>query len=502
MGRYQNLPLKQKLILIGLMTTAIAMLLSGGLMLAAELAAHRDEMVRDLSIKAEIIGNQCAAALLFGVRKDAEETLDSLRADPDIGYAAVYAADGSLFAKFQHEGNDYRGSPRPLREGHRFESGHLVLTRHITLHEKRLGTVLIRSGLRKVHLLVLRYLTAAGLVLVLALAVAYFLVSRLQRSITLPVMDLVRMMQGVSQYKDFSLRAGETGVDELGDLARGFNAMLATIQDRDRELEAHRRELERTISDLERSSGELQEANRKLRELDKMKSDFITVASHELRTPVTSIKAYIELMLLKPHMPAEKKSRLLTIINAESDRLSRLINDLLDLSRIESGTMAWRVADVSLDEVIRDSLEGVTPLARNKDLRVTTDIAPGLPPVRGDRDRLVQVVTNILSNAVKFTPPGGSVYISARLQTGPQPRVAVSIRDTGGGIREEDLKIVFDKFQRSDDHLTSTVEGTGLGLAIAREIVEHHGGTIWAESTYGEGSTFTFTLPLDREATS
>jgi signal transduction histidine kinase len=291
-------------------------------------------------------------------------------------------------------------------------------------------------------------------------------------------------------------------VDELGDLARGFNVMLSAIQERDRELDAHRRNLERTIADLERSSGELREANRKLRELDRMKSDFISIASHELRTPLTSIKAYIELILLKPNMPAEKKSRLLAIINTESDRLSRLINDLLDLSRIESGTMAWRVTDVSLDEIIRDSLEGVMPLARNKDLQVETDMEPDLPPVRVDRDRLVQVVTNILSNAVKFTPPGGSVHISARLQSGPQPRVAVSIRDTGRGIPQEDLKIVFDKFQRSGDQLTNTVEGTGLGLAIAREIVEHHGGMIWAESTHGEGSTFTFTLPLDRGAAS
>jgi signal transduction histidine kinase len=201
-------------------------------------------------------------------------------------------------------------------------------------------------------------------------------------------------------------------------------------------------------------------------------------------------------------MSAEKKSRLLAIINAESDRLSRLINDLLDLSRIESGTMAWRVTDVFLDKVIRDTLESVMPLARNKHLRVETDIEPDLPPVRGDLDRLVQVVTNILWNAVKFTPPGGSVHISARLQSGTQSRVAVSIRDTGGGIPQEDLKIVFDKFQRSGDQLTNRVEGTGLGLAISREIIEHHGGMIWAESTYGEGSTFTFTLPLDRGPTS
>jgi signal transduction histidine kinase len=122
-----------------------------------------------------------------------------------------------------------------------------------------------------------------------------------------------------------------------------------------------------------------------------------------------------------------------------------------------------------------------------------------MPPIRGDQDRLVQVVTNILTNAIKFTPPSGSIHVSARREAGPPPRVTVSVTDTGKGIPEEDLKIIFDKFQRSGDHLTSAVEGTGLGLAIAREIVEFHGGKIWAESSHGKGTTFSFTLPLDRE---
>jgi signal transduction histidine kinase len=165
---------------------------------------------------------------------------------------------------------------------------------------------------------------------------------------------------------------------------------------------------------------------------------------------------------------------------------------------IESGTTAWRFTDVSLDDVIRDSLEGILPLAQNKDMRVVTAIEPDLPPVRGDQDRLVQVLTNLLTNAIKFTLPNGSVHVSARRETGPPPLVTVSVADTGKGIPEEDLKIIFDKFQRSGDHLTSAVEGTGLGLAIAREIVEFHGGKIWAESSHGKGTTFSFTLPLDR----
>ncbi|HSB32992.1 MAG TPA: ATP-binding protein [Nitrospirota bacterium] len=499
MELFRNRPLKQKFILISLLTTTIAMLVAGGLMFASEFVADRESMVADLTIKAETVGNQCSAALLFNDRKDAEETLSSLRADPDIEYAAVFTRGGALFAQFDRSGKAGRRILQPQAEGYRFEADRLVISRNITLRNRRVGSILISSNLQKFNALLLRYLNAAVLVLSIALGAAYILVSRLQRSITRPVTGLVSMMQGISRHRDFSLRAAETGVDELGALARGFNEMLSTIQDRDRALEAHRRELERTISDLENSTEELREANRKLKELDKLKSDFITVASHELRTPVTSIKAYVELLLTKPNLSPEKKNRILSIIDAESDRLARLIKDLLDLSMIESGNIAWRFTDVSLDDVIRDSLAGIMPLAENKAMRMESSIEPGLPPLRGDRDRLVQVVTNLLTNAVKFTPPNGLVHVSARREAGPPPRITVSVTDTGTGIPEEDLKIIFDKFQRSGDHLTSAVEGTGLGLAIAREIVEFHGGTIWAESSQGKGSTFSFTLPLERE---
>jgi signal transduction histidine kinase len=363
---------------------------------------------------------------------------------------------------------------------------------------RRIGAVLIRSDLRKLHTLLFRYLSATGLALAVALLVAYVVVSRLQRTITRPVMDLVRMMEGVSQRREFAARAVPSSNDELGALAHGFNQMVSTIQERDRDLNTHRKDLERTVADLTISTRELQEANKKLRDLDKIKSDFITIASHELRTPLTSIKAYVELMILKPNLIEAKKNRILGIINTESDRLTRLINDLLDLSRIEEGTMAWHLADVSVVDIIPTSLTTIMPLARNKEQQIATDIEPAIPLFRGDRDRLVQVVTNILSNAVKFTPRGGSIRISARWEPEPAPRIIVSVTDTGMGIPEEDLKIVFDKFQRSGDHLTSSVEGTGLGLAIAREIVEFHGGTIWAESVYGKGSTFTFTLALVR----
>jgi signal transduction histidine kinase len=250
-------------------------------------------------------------------------------------------------------------------------------------------------------------------------------------------------------------------------------------------------------TELKRINEQLQEANRKLQMMDKMKSDLVSVVSHELRTPLTTIKAFVELLLMKTGMPDRRKAKLLGTINIEADRLTRLISDLLDLARIEAGTLRWRSEPLFIEEVIQASIESIGPLFENSGIRLTKEISLPLPAFSGDRDRLVQVVTNILSNAVKFTPSGGAVHIVARHDPGPKARIVVDISDTGSGIAAEDIELIFEKFHRSGDQLTSATEGTGLGLAIARQIVEHYGGRIWATSERGKGSVFTFTLPLN-----
>ncbi len=243
---------------------------------------------------------------------------------------------------------------------------------------------------------------------------------------------------------------------------------------------------------------QLREANQKLQTMDKMKSDFISVVSHELRTPLTTIKAFVELIIMKPGMAEQQKQKLMQTINTETDRLTRLIADLLDLARIESGSLKWRVEAVSLDDLVRDVIAGMGLLFEHKSLHVVTAVSSPLPAISADRDRLVQVVTNLLSNAVKFTPAGGTIRVNVRHESAPRPQLVVEISDTGMGIPARDLELIFEKFQRSDDESAAAIEGTGLGLAIARHIVEYHGGRILAASTQGKGSVFTFTLPLDK----
>jgi len=290
-------------------------------------------------------------------------------------------------------------------------------------------------------------------------------------------------METISRDKDYAQRARGRGPKELVSLAGSFNEMLTAIQSRDHE--------------LERSLAALKKAYGKLEDLDRLKSAFISTVSHELRTPITSIKAFVELLLIKPDMRENRKARLLETINSETDRLSRLIGDLLDLSRIESGVMLWRDQSVILAEVVRSAVNGIIPLAKVKGIKIEETVEDGLPTLHADRDRIMQVVMNLLSNAVKFTQPDGRITISTTRTASPSG-IAVSVADTGPGIPHDDLSLIFERFHRSGDVLTSAIEGTGLGLSISREIIEHYGGRIWAASEVGKGSVFTFSIPLKR----
>jgi PAS domain S-box-containing protein len=242
-------------------------------------------------------------------------------------------------------------------------------------------------------------------------------------------------------------------------------------------------------------SEELREANTRLEALDRLKSEVVSTVSHELRTPLTSIKAFAELLLIKPAMLLERKEQLLRKINDESDRLSRLINDLLDLSRIEAGTAIWHPGPVSVQAIIDSSVDSILPLAQNKGLELTIDPCGPLPDLLVDEDRLVQVMTNLLSNAVKFTPPGGTITVRAHQEEGPPSRVVLTVADTGMGIPAADLPYIFDKFHRAGVAEAGGIEGTGLGLTIARQIVEHHNGSISVVSMLGQGSAFSVVLP-------
>ena len=286
--------------------------------------------------------------------------------------------------------------------------------------------------------------------------------------------------------------------DEVGDLVRNFNQMARRLEENQEEMGLLYSGLEEKVRER---TLELEDANRKLQKLDELKSQFLSTASHELRTPLTSIKAFAEILLDSRDSDQQTQRQFLEIINEESDRLSRLISNLLDLKKIESGGAAWLMKSVDLFEIVGQSKELLAPYVQEK--KIQLKIVKSQPvTVWADADRVQQVITNLVGNAIKFGPDGGKVEIRLDRSTRSGPHKAlqgdyavVVVADDGPGIPAEDRERIFEPFYQGSNR-RSTTSGTGLGLAICREIVLHHKGEVWFKSEVGAGSEFYFTLPL------
>jgi signal transduction histidine kinase len=299
-------------------------------------------------------------------------------------------------------------------------------------------------------------------VLLIVLLIAY-LARRVARPVRLAAEAAGRLADG-----DLTSRVDERGVAEVGTLQRAFNSMAAS---------------------LERGRRELEEQNRKLRESEKVKSELVSSVSHELRTPLASILGFSDLMLQRDLDPSDRR-RYLELVRGEADRLAALLNDLLDLQRIEEAGVQLTHRELDLSTLLESQVVLYSAQSDRHALDLETDEGC---IVLADRDRLAQVVGNLLSNAIKYSPDGGVVHIEARCSGA---RVRVTFRDDGMGIPLVQQRQIFTKFFRGDAGRRLGIGGTGLGLALARDIVEAHGGRIGFESLEGRGSTFWFDLPL------
>lgn len=261
-------------------------------------------------------------------------------------------------------------------------------------------------------------------------------------------------------------------------------------------LRAHSQALEEKSLSLEHATAELSELNEQLKSLDRLKDDFMSSVTHELRTPLTSIRALAELMLDDPGMDPAQRQHFLGLVVAETERLTRLVNEVLDMAKIESGAAEWRSTEVDLCALARQAVQTTQELFRERGATVELIAPDALPRLQADPDRLTQVLINLLSNAAKFVPPGTG-HVELRLQA-DGGRVVCTVRDNGPGVPPGQQALVFEKFRQGGD-AGHRPQGTGLGLPISRRIVEHFGGRMWLEPATGHGACFGFELPLRRE---
>lgn len=496
MTRFRDQPVERKLTLLGMVTCGLALLLAGAAFLVYDMISFRRTMVSDLTTLSEVLGANSTAALTFNIAEDAEEVLSALRAKEHVVYACVYAADGQPFALYARD--DTTGTfvpPSDAPVGHRFDRHFLRMATPIELDGEVVGTIFLQADLQEMQERVRRYALIVVVFILLSSLAAMLLSRKLQHFISDPILDLLGIVRRVSETKDYTLRARARGQDEMGQLIAGFNEMLEQIQSRDKQLEDHRAHLE---SEVDARTAELQEAKDAADDANQAKSKFLANMSHELRTPLGAIMGYGEI-LEKETVDAghpEFQPDLQKIQNAGKHLLT-LINDILDISKVEAGKIDLHPESFNVAQVVEDAASTVQPLIEKKGNQLQLRGTATAGSVCTDITRVKQVLFNLLSNAAKFTE-NGTITLEVSRETWEEVDfVVMAVTDTGIGMSSEELGRIFEPFTQADSDTGRQYGGTGLGLTICRKFCQLMGGNLTVVSEPGKGSTFTARFKVD-----
>ena len=471
--------LKSQLTRAFMLTTLVALALNAALIFAYEFDRYRSQAVEELHTQETILAKALVPSLVFNDPEAAIQQLASLSERHDVLVAAVFSANGRPFAHYRIDGTAEVPGKNPLATlGSHFDGNDLEMSYDIDHDGERVGTLYLRAH-HDVLSRIASYAAIQALGLAASLGLALLVFGRVQGRITAPIARVAQVAQDVMSKRDWRIRAPSAETREVAGLVDAFNGMLA--------------EMDANSAELSHEVGERKRAEEDLRAADRRKDEFLATLAHEIRNPLAPMMNATTL-LRHPGVTPAVREKALGILDRQLRHVVRLIDDLLDVSRITTGKLSLQMAHVDLHQVLRSALELIEPTANARKLRVGASIPAGTCWLVGDAARLLQVFTNLLTNACRYTPEGGRIDV--RIENEGHA-VRVDVADTGVGIEPALQDRVFELFEQGDKSLERGNTGLGIGLTLARQLVLLHGGSIAVASEgIGRGSTFTVRLPL------
>ena len=455
----RNISIQNKLVLIQVLTSVfvLAIFFTGFIMI--DIKDYKERKVKSIQSIAKVLAANNVSTIQFQDNEAAKDILSELQnVAPDIVRAVITDTDGNTFAQFSKTKADSSWFDLGNKT-FAFEGRHLYVTNPIMNAENELaGHVYIDCELSELEDMKSKKFGIAGISLVVALGCGFLIAFIIQTYVSKRLLFLVEKMKEASETNNYRLVIKDDGKDEIGILIKVYNDLMYQVN-----------------------------------ESQQRKDEFIGIASHELKTPLTSIKGYIELL---NEMETRQPQQIFIQKTKESTaKLEHLIADLLDVSRINSGQLQLNIEEFKMDELIDESIDSISAGIRTEHTIIRNGTFNDLT-VKGDRQRIEQVLINLLSNAVKYSPPRSDIFVSSTIK---DEQLIVEIKDFGNGIPEEDKEKIFERFYRARN--TSVhISGFGLGLYICSDIIKRHNGKIWVESG-AKGSSFFFSLPTIKKST-
>jgi signal transduction histidine kinase len=485
MNSFRDRPIKQKLMVLILVITTAALLLSGFSLVVIDAILFHSYLTRDLSTFSRVIADNTTASLAFDDPVSAGEILSALRTRTHVISACLFRQDGAVFAKYTRDGADGACATvsRQNEAGSSWQA--IRVTQAVLLKGQRIGNLTIAYDLGELTDRIRIWGATVLIVLALSSLAVLLLSSRLRMMVVTPILELAAVSAAVSNTRNYAVRATQTSRDEIGQLAGAFNEMLASIESRDADLRTTLGEREQALERLAEVNRELKRSNEELERSNQDLERFAFIASHDMQEPLRMVTIYSQLLVRQCGSVTESLVTYRDYIVAGTTRMRELIADLL--SYVEITTAPSQTRPVDLNQAISKARENLRMLIEETG---TVLITENLPVVHGHEGHMISLFQNLISNAIKYRseePP--TIRISTQYADG---MYCFEVADNGIGIAPEYHAQIFLAFKRLHG---KAVQGTGIGLAICQRVVERYGGRIWVESDVGKGAAFRFMLP-------